>query len=323
VADVAASPGRNLPPLSRRRAAARGRRRRRHPTLVGLAFASPWLIGLVFFTVGPILAAAYFSFTDFNVFETPHWIGLDNYRHLLHDDLFGKALFNTAVITVVGVPLGLALGLLTAGALNFPVRGQPVYRAVLYLPAVVPVVTATYVWRWMLNAQYGVVDRALRLVHLPQPDWIGDPAWTKPAVLVIVYWGIGTTAIIYLAALKEVPGELYEAAELDGAGPIQRFRYVTWPLISPVTLFQLVVGVIASLQIFAQPYLLGQQRLNAQVGGPDNSLLTYGVYLFQNAFSYLKMGYASAMAWVLFLITLALTAVILLSARRWVHYGGR
>jgi multiple sugar transport system permease protein len=221
---------------------------------------------------------------------------------------------------VVGVPLQLVLALLCALGLNFEVRGQPLYRALVYLPSVVPMVTATYLGRWLLNAQYGTVNRALGFLHLPQPDWIGDPTWTKPAVMLITFWGIGTTAVIYLAALKQVPRELYEAAQVDGAGPWWRFRHVSWPLISPVTLFQLIVGVIAALQIFAQPYLLAQQRLNATSGGPDNSLLTYSMYLFQNAFVYLKMGYASALAWVLFLITLALTAIVLRSSRRWVHY---
>jgi multiple sugar transport system permease protein len=319
VADATLAPARRAPTVRPRRRA----RWRRRPVVLGLAFASPWLVGLLLFTAGPILASAYFSFTDFNVFQSPHWVGLHNYRRLVEDDTFHKAVWNTAWLTVVGVPLGLAIGLLTAYALNFPVRGQPIYRAVLYLPSVVPVVTATYLWRWILNAQYGVVNRALGLLHLPQPNWIGDPLWTKPAVLLIVFWGIGTTAIIYLAALKEVPSELYEAAELDGAGTVQRFRYITWPLITPVTLFQLLVGIIASLQIFVQPYLLVQQRLNEASGGPDDSLLTYGLYLYQNAFVFLKMGYASAMAWVLFVLTAALTALILWSARRWVHYGGR
>jgi multiple sugar transport system permease protein len=298
----------------------RGRQRR---ILLGLAFASPWIVGLLVFTLWPIAASAYYSFTDFNIFQPAKWVGLENYRDLFSDDVFYAALWNTVFLTVVGVPLGLVLGLLTAMALNFPVRGQPIYRAVVYLPAIVPIVTATYLWRWLLNAQYGFVNHLLEILHLPQPDWIGDPAWTKPAVLVITFWGIGTVAIIYLAALKDVPPELYEAAEVDGAGAWHRFRYVTWPLITPVTLFQLIVGVIASLQIFTQPYLLSQQRLNPASGGPDNSLLTYSMYLFHNAFVYLKMGYASAMAWVLFLITLLLTIVILVSSRRWVHYGSR
>jgi multiple sugar transport system permease protein len=304
-----------------RRPAARSWAARRRGSLLGPAFASPWLVGFLVFTAGPIIASAYYSFTDFNIFQAPTWVGLANYHRLLTDDLFAKALVNTAVLTVVGVPLGLILALLCAMGLNFPVRGQPLYRALIYLPSVVPMVTATYLWRWLLNAQYGVVNQILAHLGLPQPDWIGDPLWTKPAVMLIMFWGIGTTTVIYLAALKQVPQELYEAAEVDGAGAWRRFRNVTWPLITPVTLFQLIVGMIGALQIFAQPYLLAQQRLNAVTGGPANSLLTYSLYLFQNAFVYLKMGYASALAWVLFLITIALTAVILGSSRRWVHYG--
>lgn len=297
-----------------------GVRPRSRESLTGLAFASPFLIGIVVFTAGPIIASAYYSLTNFNIFQSPVWVGLANYRHLLHDNQFYTALWNTGVLMVIGVPVQLALALLVALGLNFPVRGQPLYRALVYLPSVVPMVTATYLWRWLLNSQYGTVNRILGALHLPQPDWIGDPMWTKPAVMLITFWGIGTTAVIYLAALKQVPRELYEAAEVDGGGMWWQFRHVTWPMISPVTLFQLIVGVIAALQIFAQPYLLAQQRLNATSGGPDNSLLTYSMYLFQNAFIYLKMGYASAMAWVLFLITLVLTAIVLRSSRRWVHY---
>ena len=302
------------------RATGVGVRRRKRESLTGLAFASPFLIGIVVFTAGPIIASAYYSLTNFNIFQSPVWVGLANYRHLLHDNQFYTALWNTGVLMVIGVPVQLALALLVALGLNFPVRGQPLYRALVYLPSVVPMVTATYLWRWLLNSQYGTVNRILGALHLPQPDWIGDPMWTKPAVMLITFWGIGTTAVIYLAALKQVPRELYEAAEVDGGGMWWQFRHVTWPMISPVTLFQLIVGVIAALQIFAQPYLLAQQRLNATSGGPDNSLLTYSMYLFQNAFIYLKMGYASAMAWVLFLITLVLTAIVLRSSRRWVHY---
>ncbi len=303
-----------------RQGAGLGAARRRREALIGLAFASPFLIGIVVFTAGPIIASAYYSLTNFNIFQSPVWVGLGNYRHLFHDDLFYKALWNTGVLMVIGVPVQLALALIVALGLSFQVRGQPLYRALVYLPSVVPMVTATYLWRWLLNSQYGTVNRILGALHLPQPDWMGDPLWTKPAVMLIVFWGIGTTAVIYLAALKQVPRDLYEAAEVDGAGIWWQFRRVTWPMISPVTLFQLIVGLIAALQVFAQPYLLAQQRLNATSGGPDNSLLTYSMYLFQNAFIYLKMGYASAMAWVLFLITLVLTAIVLRSSRRWVHY---
>jgi len=205
-----------------------------------------------------------------------------------------------------------------------PVRGQPLYRALVYLPTIVPVVVSGYLWRWLLNPQYGYLNELLRLLHLPQPLWLDNPAWGKPAILLTTFWTVGGMTVIYLAALKDVPRDLYEAAAMDGAGPWARFWNVTWPVISPVTLFQVIVSTIAYLQIFAQPYLLTQNsQLNAANGGPQNSMLSYSMYLFQNAFVFLKMGYASAMAWVLFIITMGITAVLLLNARRWVHYGNR
>ncbi|MDG4833267.1 sugar ABC transporter permease [Solwaraspora sp. WMMD1047] len=288
---------------------------------LGLAFASPWLLGFAALVLGPIVASGYYSFTDFNLFQSPTYVGIDNYRALAADDRFATALFNTLYLTVVGVPLALGLSLVFALALNTRVRGLPLYRAIVYLPTIVPIVVSVYVWRWLLNAQYGYFNRILGLLHLPQPSWLEDPAFTKPAVVLIGLWMVGGTTVIYLAALKDVPSETYEAALVDGAGPWQRFRAVTWPAISPVTLFQLIVGLITSLQLFTQPYLLAQTRLNAAAGGPDDSLLTYGMYVYQNAFVFLKMGYASALAWVLFLITLAFTAVLMLTSRRWVHYG--
>lgn len=290
----------------------------------GVLFASPWLVGFVIFTAGPLLFSAYYSLTNFNLFQSPQFVGLQNYIQLFQDSNFWISLYNTLYITVIGLPLSLLLALLCALALNLPIRGQPLYRAVAYLPAIVPIVVSVYAWRWMLNGQYGTVNEILRFVHLPQPAWLEDPIWTKPAVLLIIFWSIGTTTMIYLAALKEVPRDLYEAAQVDGARLWARFRHVTLPTVSPVTLFQLIVGVIAYLQVFTQPYLLAAQtgNITQASGGPANSLLTYALYLFQNAFSYLKMGYASAMAWILFLLTMIVTLIILRSSRRWVHYGG-
>jgi len=296
---------------------------RRRQSLRGLAFASPFLVGFAIFIAWPVVASAYYSFTDFNLFQPPHFVGWGNYRHMLHDTVFWKSLTNTLYLTVVGVPVGIALSLGGALILNRPVRGQPLYRALVYLPTIVPVVVSGYLWRWLLNPQYGYVDEVLRLLHLPQPLWLDNPAWGKPAILMVTLWTVGGMTVIFLAALRGVPRELYEAAEIDGAGPIARFWHVTWPMISPVTLFQVIVSTIAYLQIFTQPYLLAQTRLNTSSGGPENSMLSYSMYLFQNAFVYLKMGYASAMAWVLFLVTMAITALILLNAKRWVHDGSR
>jgi len=299
------------------------RRRRRRQLYKGLAFASPFLIGFTVFVAYPIFASARYSFTDFNLFQPPHGVGLDNYKAMLTDDRLLKSLANTLYLTVIGVPLSIVIGLGGAHILNLPVRGRPLFRALVYLPTIVPVVVGGYLWRWLLNAQYGFVDRVLGVLHIPTPLWLEDPNWTKPAIIMMSLWTVGGTMVIYLAALQEVPVELHEAAAIDGAGAWGRFRYITWPSLTPVTLFQIIVTTIAFLQIFTQPYLLTQTRLNSSSGGPDDSMLSYTMYLFQNAFVNLKMGYASAMAWILFLITLAITALLLFSSKKWVHYGSR
>jgi len=300
---------------------ARFRATSRRRTLTGLAFASPWLAGFALMTAVPLLSTAYFSLTDYGLFDAPKWIGATNYEELARDPRFRTGAINTLYLTVVGVPLALGLALLIALALNRPIRGRPLWRAAVYLPTLVPVVVATYVWRWLLNGQYGYVNILLGKIGLGTPEWLKDPAWTKPAIIIMGLWTVGGTTVIYLAALGQVPQELYEAASIDGAGPLRRFRHVTWPVISPVTLFQLVVGVIVSLQLFTQPYLLAQDtRLNTSSGGPADSLLTYPMYLFQTAFVYLRMGYASAQALVLFMVTVAFTAIIIKTSRRWVHY---
>ncbi|MBN9605664.1 MAG: sugar ABC transporter permease [Actinomycetales bacterium] len=296
---------------------------RRRRALTGLAFAAPFLMGFAIFIAYPIGASAFYSFTDFNLFQSPDWVGLQNYERLAQDSSFWKALANTFVLTATGVPLSIGIGIAGAHLLNLPVRGQPLFRALVYLPTIVPVVVGGYLWRWMLNSQYGFINYFLGLLGITGPGWLVQPEWTKPAIVLMTLWTVGGTMIIYLAALKDVPGELYEAAEIDGAGPFSRFLHITWPTISPVTLFQVIVNVIAWLQIFTQPYLLAQTRLNNASSGPGESMLTYAMYLFQNAFSFLKMGYASAMAWILFLLTLAVTLVILIGSRRWVHDGAR
>lgn len=292
-----------------------GRRR----VLLGLAFASPFLVGFAVFFAYPIAASAFYSFTDFNLFQTPSWVGLQNYERLLDDSRFWRALANTLVLAVTGLPLTIGIALGGAHLLNFKVRGQPIYRAMVYLPSIVPIVVGGYLWRWLLNSQYGFINYFLGLVGLPTPAWLEQPNWARAAVILMTIWTVGGTMIIYLAALKDVPQELHEAAEMDGAGWFARFRHVTWPTISPVTLFQIIVILIAYLQLFAQPYLLAQQRLNEPSFGPGESLVTYGTYVFQSAFVFLRMGQASAMAWILFLITLVITLAVLASSRWWVH----
>jgi multiple sugar transport system permease protein len=288
----------------------------------GLLFASPWIVGFVIFQFLPIVASAYFSFTDFNLFQDPEFVGLRNYEKLASDQLFWTSLLNTVYLTVIGVPVSLAAGLIAALALSMKVPGQWLFRLIVFLPTVVPVVAATYIWRWLLNAQYGYVNVALGSVGLGEPLWLSDPFWTKPALILIGLWVTGSAMIVFLAAIQDVPDVYYEAAVIDGAGAWAKFRHVTLPFISPVILFETIIASIFTLQYFTQAYLLGQTRLNAPSGGPENSLLVYGLYLFQRAFQYLDMGYASAMAWVLLLLALGGTFLLLRIARNRVFYAG-
>jgi multiple sugar transport system permease protein len=290
-------------------------------TLVGLAFASPFIVGFGVFIAYPLVASLGYSFTDFNLFQAPTNVGLANYREMVHDERLITAVKNTLLFAGVGVPLNIGLALAGAHLLNLPLRGQPVYRAMAYLPTIVPVVVGAYLWRWLLNPQYGYVDHLLRMAHLPDPNWLLEPGWARAAVIILSVWTVGGTMIVYLAALREVPMDLYEAAGLDGAGIVGKFRHITWPSLTPITLFQSIVLTIAYLQIFSQPYLLAQGRLNEATAGPGDSMLSYSMYLFQSAFVNLKMGYASAMAWMLFLFTMLLTFALLGSARKWVHYA--
>jgi len=290
--------------------------------LRGLLFASPWIVGFVIFQLVPIIASAYFSLTNFNLFQDPQFVGLRNYQRLAGDELFWKSLTNTLYLTVIGVPVSLTAALCAALALNMRVRGQSLFRLFVFLPTVVPVVAATYIWRWLLNAQYGYVNQTLGTVGLGQPLWLDDPFWTKPALILMSLWVTGSAMVVFLAALQEVPDMYYEAAVIDGAGPWAKFRHVTLPLISPVILFETIIASIFTLQYFTQAFLLGQTRLNAASGGPENSLLVYGLYVFQQAFVNLNMGYASAMAWVLLFVALAGTFVLLRVSRNRVFYGG-
>lgn len=289
----------------------------RREQLTGMLFAAPWLIGFVILTAGPMILSLYYSFTEFNIFTPPSWVGLANYDELLADERFYRSIVNTAYLTFVGVPLGLALALATALVLNQKLPGQGLLRGLAYLPAIIPAVVVTYLWRWLLNGQDGLVNKVIRLFGGSAPNWLLDPTWTRPALILVGLWTVGGTTVIYLAALRNVPAELNEAAMLDGAGAVQRFRHVTLPSIAPVTVFQLIAGLIIGLQNFTLPYIMGSGEFNMSTGGPGETWLTYVVYLYVNAFNSFRMGYASAMAWILLLITMALTVVVLRLARGW------
>jgi multiple sugar transport system permease protein len=285
---------------------------------VGLAFIAPWLLGFVVLTLYPIVSSLYYSFCDYRVLSPPHWVGLRNYVELFTDrDYFLPSLANTAFM-FIELPIALALSVAIALLLNQKLPGMALFRTIYYLPSVVPTVASAVLWLWLLNPEYGLVNRTLQWLHLPASPWLQSPIWAKPAFIVMDLWMIGGGVVIYLAALQGVPDHLYEAAELDGAGPWRKTLSITLPSISPVIFFNLVLGLIGTFQYFTQAFLM----TGTPPGGPANSTLFYGLYLFQNAFAYFRMGYACAMAWVLFLLTLLATLVVFRSSARWVYYEG-
>lgn len=296
-----------------RRTSARARRDFLH----GIAFASPWIIGFAVFIAYPIAASLYYSFCAYDAIRPPRWVGLENYHRLFaEDDLFWKALGNTLYMVVLGLPLGLVAALGIALLLNQKRRGMAVYRTIYYLPSITPVVATSILWLWLLNPQIGLVNVILgRLGVDHPPGWLTDPAWAKAALILMGLWGAGGSMVIYLASLQDVPQSLYEAAAIDGAGALSRFRHVTLPMISPVILFNLIMGLIGSFQYFTQAYVMTS-------GGPQDATMFYALHLFNRAFLDFQMGYASAMAWILFVITLLCTVVVLRTSARWVYYAG-
>lgn len=303
------------------------RQTRRQLTL-GLLFASPFLIGFLVFTLYPVLASFYLSFCDYNGVDSPVFRGLKNYTGMMHDGVFLRACWNTLYFTVFSVPITMLVAFGLALLLNLKLRGQLFYRAVFCLPAVVPLVASAVLWRWVFNPQYGILNAFLRWIKgftdhiyiLPVPGWLNDPGWSKPALIIMSVWGVGANVMIYLAALQQLPKEQYESAEIDGAGAWQRTLHITIPSMSPVLFFTLLMGVIGSFQYFTQPYVMTADNSGNPPGGPVDSALFYAMYLFNNAFVYFRMGYASAMAWVLFIVILLCTALVFRGSRRFVHY---
>jgi multiple sugar transport system permease protein len=283
----------------------------------GLAFISPWIVGFLVFTCYPVVASLYYSLCDYDVLSRPIWVGALNYTDMMSDTVFWQALLNTLIFSAISLPLGLCSALALAMLLNQPVRGKGVFRAIYYLPSLVPAVASATVWLWILNGRLGLLNQGLRWIGIEHPPlWLADPHWTKPALALMAVWGCGNTVVIFLAALQGVPRALLEAAMIDGASAWRRVWHVTIPAISPVIYFNLIIGVIGSLQTFVSAFvMLGN-------GGPDRSALFYAVYLYQNAFEFRQMGYACAMAWVLFVLTLLLTWLASRGSRGFVHYQG-
>ncbi|HOV73366.1 MAG TPA: sugar ABC transporter permease [Candidatus Hydrogenedentes bacterium] len=285
----------------------------------GLLFAAPYIMGFLLFTLYPLAASLYYSLCQYNVIRDPVYIGLENYATLFtKDPLFWKSLYNTLYFTAFSVPLGLAFSIGLAMLLNQKVRAMSVYRTVFFLPTIVPIVASAVLWLWVLNPESGLINGMLRqFFGVDGPGWIADEQWSKPSLILMSLWGVGGAMVIFLAGLAEAPQSLYEVAEIDGAGRWAKFRNVTLPMLTPTILFNLVMGLIGAFQYFTQVYVMTGGK-----GGPMDSTMFYALYLYRNSFYYLRMGYASAMAWLLFVVILAATVVVLISSKRWVHYHG-
>jgi multiple sugar transport system permease protein len=281
--------------------------------LLGLLFISPWLVGFLAFLVYPIVANVWYSFTDYSGFGEAEFIGLDNYSRMRGDHLFWKSLYNTLYYTLLAVPVGVVVAITLALAMNQKVREIPVYRAAIFLPSVLPVFALSFIFVWILNPRYGLVNHALGAVGVESINWLGDPTWARLSIVMLAQLGAGQFALIFLAGIRAIPATLYEAAMIDGAGALRRFRHITLPLLTPLILYDIVIGLGLGLQIFTQAYIITE-------GGPNNATLFYVLYLYRQAFRYGDFGYAAALCWVLFLISLVLAVAVFRTARRWVHY---
>jgi multiple sugar transport system permease protein len=291
--------------------------RRARRNLEGWAFASPWLLGFTLFTAGPMLASAVLAFTDWDLLSTPRFAGFANFdKALFRDPLVWHSLKVTTLYAAISVPLNIGVGLTLALLLNSGVRGLRLYRTVFFLPSVLSGVAVALLWRWVYENQFGLANTMLQYIGLSGPNWLGDGVWAVPSLIIMNLWTVGGGMVIYLAALQGIPTDLYEAAEVDGADWWPKLTRITIPLVTPALFFQLVIGLVQALQVFTQPYVMTQ-------GGPYNSTLFFVLYLYQNAFQYFQMGYASTLAWILFAYILVLTLFVFRGGDSWVHYEGQ
>lgn len=283
---------------------------------IGMAFCLPMIVGLLGFTVYPIAASFYYSLCDYPVLDPPRFIGTANYSELVSDQRFWLSVGNTVYYGFFAVPLGIVVGLVLALLLNAKVKGIAFYRTMFFLPSIVPLIASCVLWNQILNPQAGLINAALRFIGCPEtmvPGWLTDENWSKPALILMSLWGAGGGMVLYLAALQEVPEELYESAALDGATAWRRLVHITLPMISPVLLFNLVMGLIGMWQYFDSTYVMTG-------GGPWDSTLFYSLNLFNTAFTEFRFGYAAAMAWVMFVIILLSTLGVMKLSSRYVHY---
>ncbi|MGG1611560.1 carbohydrate ABC transporter permease [Paenibacillus sp. FSL K6-2441] len=284
----------------------------------GYLFILPWLLGLVLFTVGPMLFSLLLAFSKWDIItgvKSIEWVGLDNFKAIFQDELFYQSLKVTFIFALISVPLYQIFSLFAAMLLNMRTRGMKLFRLIYFMPSVIPAVAVSMMWVMIFNPEYGVLNRALALVGIQGPAWLQDPSYALGALIVMGIWGIGNIIIIYLSGLQGVPEELYEAAELDGAGRFRRFFSITLPMISPTIFFNLIMGIIGGFQYFTQAFVMTN-------GGPLNSTLFYNLYLYNKAFQDYEMGYASALSWILFVIILVFTLLVIRSSSMWVYYQG-
>jgi multiple sugar transport system permease protein len=298
---------------SERRAIGRVARREQRAAYL---FLSPWIIGMVLFVIGPVVASIVLSLTNYSIIFPSHWIGLQNYDTMLHDSIFWQSLAITLTFVVYSVPLYLIVGLGLSLLLNMKRRGVNLFRTVIFLPYVISGVAVAILWSSLLNPQFGGVNWLLRHVGISNPPlWLQSPTWALPSVVLIGLWSVGGGAIIYLAGLQNIPAQLYEAAEVDGAGPWQRFRYVTFPMLTPTLLFVLLTGLVSAFQVFDVVYLLG-----GPMGGTGSALNFYLLNLWTQGFGNGRLGYASGLAWILVLISGIVIVAVFKGASRWVYY---
>lgn len=282
-------------------------------TLTGYLFISPFILGFVLWFLLPALTAVWLTFQRWNLISPPEYVGFENIAYLWNDKLFWQSLKVTVNFTIVSVPLALVLGFMLALLMNSKVRGISFFRTVYYLPSIVPAVASAVLWAWILNTEFGLLNAVLNYFGIPKVAWLQETAWALPALILMSLWALGGSMVIYLAGLQGIPESFYEAAKIDGAGRGAQLRYITIPLMGPIIFFNLIIGIIASFQVFTAGFLITD-------GAPQNSTLFYVLYLYRTGFRYLDMGYAATLAWVLFIIILVLTLLIFRYVGRGVHY---
>jgi multiple sugar transport system permease protein len=287
----------------------------RREAIAGYLFISPWLVGFLALTLGPVVASFYFSLTEYQIVQPPKYIGLDNYRRMLEDDLVWQALKVTGIYVLVSTPLVLTLSFGVAVLMNQQVRGIGVWRTIFYLPNLIPLVASTMLWLWIFNPDFGLLNMLLRRVGVEGPLWLRSTDWALPSLILMSLWSVGGPMLVYLAGLQGIPTELYDAVQVDGGGAWARFWTITVPMMTPVIFYNLVLGMIAGFQVFAQPLIMTG-------GGPRYATYFYVLYLYESAFKFFRMGYASALAWLLFMIILVLTIVMFRWSAFWVYYEG-